>query len=99
MTYRRETEGEGTDGYTRWIQPKPDRYGMACCDCGLVHIMQVRVVDSKYAEGHDPNDLPKRALPDPERYIVEFRMKRANRSTAMMRRHMKKKEKDANKGG
>ena len=27
-----------------WVQPRMDRYYMKCCDCGLVHRMQFRVV-------------------------------------------------------
>ena len=47
-----------------WVQPKPEGYRMACCDCCLVHEMDFRVHD-----GH-----------------VQFRVRRNNRSTALMRR-------------
>lgn len=31
-----------------WIEPTPQRgHRMKCCDCGLVHIMDFRVVDGK----------------------------------------------------
>ena len=30
-----------------WVFPKHDGYKMACCDCGLVHNMQFRVVKQK----------------------------------------------------
>ena len=26
-----------------WVQPKPEGYDMACCDCCLVHTMDFRV--------------------------------------------------------
>lgn len=28
-----------------WIQPIPEGYRMACCDCGLVHRMNFRIQD------------------------------------------------------
>ena len=49
-----------------WVQPIRKNYKMACCDCGLVHEMDFRVVAGR----------------------VQFRVRRNNRSTAMMRRHM-----------
>lgn len=32
------------DGWTDWIQPRMRSYRMSCCDCGLVHELQFRVV-------------------------------------------------------
>lgn len=37
------TEIEGDDGWSRWVQPVRKGYRMACCDCGLVHVMDFRV--------------------------------------------------------
>lgn len=37
---------EGKDGFTRWIKPNMEKYKMACCDCGLVHILQFKVESS-----------------------------------------------------
>ena len=28
----------------QWVQPIPKGYHMACCDCGLVHRMDFRIV-------------------------------------------------------
>ncbi len=28
-----------------WIQPKPKGYLMSCCDCGLVHRLDFRIVN------------------------------------------------------
>lgn len=53
-----------------WIQPIHRGYKMACCDCGLVHVLDFRVV--KYAGG--------------KRVKIQFRARRHNRSTAMVRR-------------
>ena len=30
-----------------WVQPVPEGYKMACCDCGLVHQMDFRVADGR----------------------------------------------------
>lgn len=30
-----------------WIQPKRRGYKLACCDCGLTHLMDFRVVRGK----------------------------------------------------
>ena len=35
----------GPTGWSEWIYPHPQRYRLACCDCGLVHRMQYRVKD------------------------------------------------------
>ncbi len=30
-----------------WVQPVPRGYKMACCDCGLVHLMNFRVLEGR----------------------------------------------------
>lgn len=30
-----------------WIQPVPEGYKMACCSCGLVHVVDFRVVKGR----------------------------------------------------
>jgi hypothetical protein len=40
----RQEHGTGPRGFSRWIQPVMHKYILACCDCGLVHEMQFRVV-------------------------------------------------------
>lgn len=41
MEYEQVYDGE-------WIQPTPQTgHQMACCDCGLIHTINFRVVDSK----------------------------------------------------
>jgi len=39
-TYTKPKSGE-------WVQPVKRGYKMACCDCGLVHRINFRVIDSK----------------------------------------------------
>jgi hypothetical protein len=46
---KHEVENEGD--WTEWVNPNADQYFMKCCDCGLVHEMQFKVV--KYSEGDD----------------------------------------------
>jgi hypothetical protein len=46
-----DEDNEG--GWTDWICPKPDSYLMKCCDCGLVHEMQTRVVDYESRPSED----------------------------------------------
>lgn len=73
MTSRRIKEAYYTPKANEWVQPVPRGYRLACCDCGLVHDMDFRVI--KWAGG--------------KRTKVQFRVRRNNRSTAMMRRHKK----------
>ena len=36
-------EYERSNGWTRWVQPIPRGYLMACCDCQLVHRLEFRI--------------------------------------------------------
>jgi hypothetical protein len=40
MTYDKPKSGE-------WVQPVEDGHKLCCCDCGLVHTMDFRVVDGR----------------------------------------------------
>lgn len=31
----------------QWVQPVPRGYKLACCDCGLVHLMDFRVYQGR----------------------------------------------------
>jgi len=46
---KHEVENEGD--WSEWVNPKPEKYFMKCCDCGLVHEMQFKV--AKYSEGDE----------------------------------------------
>jgi hypothetical protein len=37
--------------WSEWVNPDSEQYFMKCCDCGLVHEMQFKVV--KYSEGDE----------------------------------------------
>ncbi len=49
-----------------WVFPIRRGYKLCCCDCGLVHDMDFRVVGRR----------------------IEFRVRRNDRSTGLVRRHM-----------
>lgn len=58
-----------------WVQPVPRGYKLRCCDCGLVHTMDFRVI--KWAGG--------------ARTKVQFRVRdRDERATAAIRREARK---------
>ena len=42
MKYEQHVAGRA--GWSRWVFPNRKRYRAACCDCGLVHEMQFRLV-------------------------------------------------------
>jgi len=46
---KHEVENEGD--WSEWVNPNLEQYFMKCCDCGLVHEMQFKVV--KYSEGDE----------------------------------------------
>jgi hypothetical protein len=67
------------DGWCDWQFPVMKGYKLACCDCGLVHDVEFRVVKRD----------PKTGMPmvmDESEYRVELRMRRNNRATGQVRR-------------
>ena len=52
-----------------WVAPRRKGYKSACCDCGLVHEMDFRLVGPRSSRQ------------------IQFRARRNERSTALMRRH------------
>jgi hypothetical protein len=68
--YRHGRSGE-------WVQPVRRNYGFACCDCGLVHTMNFRLVPNDHGPGKK----------------IQFQAERDNRATGQIRRHMKKADK------
>lgn len=77
-------EREVEDGWSRWVQPVMRSYKMACCDCGLVHVMEFRALRRTRPEERGTW----KAVPlDQDRYRVEFRARRDTRSTGQVRRH------------
>jgi len=43
MTAKIRVERQGSNGWTRWVQPIRRGYILACCDCHLCHRMQFRI--------------------------------------------------------
>lgn len=81
---RFKTEREEENGWCRWVPPLMNGYRMACCDCGLVHDMEYRVVKVKRTR---PDGTWEHGEPlDPAKYRVMFRAKRNNRSTGRLRK-------------
>lgn len=76
----------GEDGWCEWIYPRMDDYRLACCDCGLVHEMQLKIVHVKHLPGGQMLVKDSRSTS----LGVAFRAKRHERATAQTRRHMKK---------
>lgn len=54
-----------------WITPTTRRHHMACCDCGLVHLIDFRIAQIEYLNGRKFN-----------KPHVQFRAARHNRATA-----------------
>ena len=71
-------------GYGEWTRPHMRNFREQCCDCGLIHRLDFRIVDAK---GRARPSLRSRgrSLPSP-RLHVEFRTRRDDRATAAARR-------------
>lgn len=84
MSRRYPVHGIDTDNP---ITPKMKGYKMSCCDCGLVHEIDFKVIrvtkelEGGYFEYEEVNDPSLRIAMDVERN---------NRSTAQIRRYKKK---------
>lgn len=37
-------EIEQANGWTKWIRPVRKGYRLACCDCGLIHVIDSRLI-------------------------------------------------------
>ena len=79
---------ENEDGWCDWIQPEMEQdYKLACCDCGLVHKMQFKVMRVL----KDLGDGYKEVVPAKAgKFTVHFRAARDNRATGQIRRRKKK---------
>jgi hypothetical protein len=74
MRYEQPEAGE-------WIQPIRRGYKMRCCDCGLAHRLDFRVIE---ATGKKIIGGPGRVAG--RRFIPQFRAYRDNSATAAIRR-------------
>lgn len=81
---RMEQHYAGPGGWSKWTIPVMKQYRMACCDCGLVHDLDFRVL--KVTSRKNSREFWGERVPGMR---VEFRARRNNRSTAQIRRSMK----------
>ena len=73
--------------FSEWRQPQRTDYKLGCCDCGLVHDFEFRVVRVIKDLGRGEKVIQE--IDDQEQYAVQFRAKRNTRSTGQMRRWKK----------
>jgi hypothetical protein len=76
----------GDYGWSDWDTPIMRGYKMACCDCGLVHDMEFRVL--KVTKDNGDGTWECKPL-DTQKYRIELRAKRNTRSTGQIRRYKK----------
>jgi len=77
----------GDNGWTDWQKPVMRGYRLGCCDCGLVHDIDFRVV--RVVKRNRDGSKEVEVLPS-KNYQVEFRVRRNNRSTGQIRRYTRK---------
>ena len=70
-------------GFTQWVQPRQQKYLMACCDCGLVHEIQFKAFK---VTRRLPNGIYRYVELPRSKYGVTFRLRRANGHTKSLRR-------------
>jgi hypothetical protein len=85
---------QNNNGWSDWIKPIMKGYRIACCDCGLVHNMEFKVIKEKkvikrYSDGSHSGEF---AEVDNPKYQISLRAGRNNRATAQIRRNKKKKK-------
>lgn len=66
-----EPQYANEDGWTDWVTPVPQGYLMQCCDCGLVHEAEFRVV-------RRVNGGTREYTIEDENVRVQFRMRRGD---------------------
>jgi hypothetical protein len=62
-------------GYGEWTRPRMKNFREQCCDCGLIHRLDFRIVDARTGARARPRSL-----------TIEFRTRRDDRATAAARR-------------
>lgn len=72
------------DDFSDWRTPRMTEYKLACCDCGLVHDMEFRVME--VVEDHGRGWKTVQEPDDDKDFVVQFRAKRNERSTGQNRR-------------
>lgn len=75
------------DGWSEWELPVMEGYRIGCCDCGLVHDMDFKIVWVIEDDNGNNTILDHRIVGATQRVMI--RARRNNRSTAQIRRHDK----------
>lgn len=83
-------ENEET-GWSDWLQPMMKSYKMACCDCGLVHELEFKVIKQRKVlkRFKDGTTLSSFEEIEDKKYQISMRARRHTRATAQHRRHKK----------
>jgi len=92
--YHQVTEKKENGGWSDYQAPIPDKYKMACCDCGLVHDLEfivAKVVKNKKDGYFDMDIMPTGTRKG--KFRVLMRARRNKRATAAMRRGKRFKDK------
>jgi hypothetical protein len=71
--------------FGEWIRPRMRDFREQCCDCGLIHRLDFRIVDAAKGRSRPSSGSKQRSRP-PSRLHVEFRTRRDDRGTAAARR-------------
>jgi hypothetical protein len=74
--------------YGEWIRPRLRNFREQCCDCGLIHRLDFRIVDERAAARGGRGHRSRCSRRSPTAYI-EFRTRRDDRATAAARRSFK----------
>lgn len=68
--------------FSGWVQPDMEKHFLRCCDCGLVHEMQFRIVPGKIVKGSPQGG---------QEMAIVFRARRAVGETNRQRKAMVRK--------
>jgi hypothetical protein len=71
--------------YGEWTRPRMRDFRAQCCDCGLIHRLDFRIVDAK-GRARPSSRSTKGCSNSSPRLHIEFRTRRDNRATAGARR-------------
>lgn len=92
MSAYKEVRALAPGDWSDWQSPSPRNvYKMACCDCGLVHDMEFKVVRVDKGQNPESGTWSGTDL-DRLKHRVVLRAKRNEPATAAMRREKRKKE-------
>ncbi len=83
--FRKATAGDGE--FCDWETNTMKGNKMGCCDCGLVHEVEFRII--KDIKNNGDGTMEAEIIGDDEDLKIQMRMRRDNRSTGQIRRHRK----------